>query len=125
MKYAILITLAAALTGCPMMTTSHVDTDRTLEMLRQMTAERAQWEGELESLLQKQVVLLRPSTSGLPPTALAEVTANANRIVELTRLIDAQDNMIAQAVRGAIAGYTGGEIVITFPQPAPAMPEVQ
>lgn len=145
MKYAILITLAAALTGCPMMTNTTTTTDTRIDVPAAMalldaamqrrvdlTDQALQWGKERDALAEKLAVVnaMPRNTSGVPDPRIAEysnaIREKSELIANNLALLNADDSVAMVLIKAGLAEFKAGEsVTITFGDAAPAMPEVQ
>lgn len=143
MKYAILITLTAALAGCPMVTTteSRVDVPTALELLNAHMQRRATLRQQTDNWLADNKILIdgvktrveelarlkaEPvSSAGVNPRiavleaaiaeAEAEIQTNSELIQNNMNLMNAEDNALTLLVGEAVRNFRdGGTLTVTF-----------
>lgn len=115
MKYAILITLATALTGCPMITTSEsrVDVPAALELFEAHMQRRATLRQQITDWSEEKTRLqAAPVGSSGPNPRIQEL---AELIQNNLNLMAAEDTMLSGVVGEAVRNFRdGGTLTVTF-----------
>lgn len=140
MKYATLILIAAALTGCPVITSNETRTTTTIDvpgtialldaaMQRRvnLTNQAVQWGRERDALAEQLAVvnaLPKSSSGGVDPriTQLStQIREKSELIANNLALLNADDAVATMLIKSAIAEFKAGEgVTLTFvPAPAP------
>jgi len=135
--------LAAALTGCPVMTTStsttdsRIDVPAAIELLDaamqrrvDLTAQALQWGKERDVLTEQLAVVNALPKSSTPDPRIAQygnqIREKSELIANNLALLNADDTVALMLIKSAIAEFKAGDgVTIKFvdaPQPDPAAP---